>query len=126
MDNASDWKDIESHIERREDGCWTWDGSPLDGNVYRVIAEAYGAPLPAGQKMYGMPNCTLGKECVNPSHLGTGADYVLALNGRRQEIPEPPKTVVVKLTPQDRRFLKSVRVRWKSAARIALLLIPAH
>ena len=80
--------------------------------MYRVIAEAYGAPLPAG-KLYRMPECKLGKECVNPNHLGTETDYVLALNGRRQEIPEPSRAVkVIKLTPQDRRFLKSLRVRW--------------
>ncbi len=114
MDNASDWSILEPHIERREDcGCWTWDGSPLEGNVYRIIAEAYGAPLPAGPKLYRMPECKLGKECVNPNHLGTGADYVLSLNGRRQEIPEPSRAVrVVRLTELDRQFLKSVRIVW--------------
>jgi hypothetical protein len=80
------------HIDRRENGCWTWSGSPVEGNVYRIVAEAYEAPLPAGQKLYRMPGCTLGKECVNPNHLGTGADFVLALNGRRQEIPAPART----------------------------------
>src|ERR1700694_1532977 len=105
MDNAKHWSDVEAHIRRHNSGCWAWSGAPVEGNVYRFVAEAYGAPLPAGQKLYRMPNCKLGKQCVNPNHLGTGADYVLALNGRRQEIPEPPKTVTLKLTPQDRRFL---------------------
>jgi hypothetical protein len=114
MDNANDWSTLEPHIERREDcGCWLWSGAPPEGNVYRIIAEAIGCPLPAGVKLYRMPECKLGKSCVNPSHLGTGVDFVLALNGRRQEIPEPPKTVrVVRLTKLDREFLKSVKVRW--------------
>ncbi len=60
-----------------------------------------------------MPDCKLGKDCVNPNHLGTGADYVLASNGRRQEIPEPSRTVMVKLTAEDRRFLKSLRIVWE-------------
>jgi len=110
--DTSDWGGVEGHIERRECGCWVWDGAPVDGNVYRIVAEAYGAPLPI-EKLYRMPDCKLGKECVNPNHLGTGADFVLALNGRRQEIPEPPRTVrVVRLTERDREFLRSVKVRW--------------
>lgn len=114
MDNASNWNDVAAHIERHDSGCWVWDGAPVGGNVYRVVAEAYGAPLPAGQKLYRMPDCKLGKGCVNPNHLGTGADYVLALNERRQEIPELPRTVkVVRLTELDRRFLKSLRIRWE-------------
>jgi len=85
----------------------------MECNVYRFVAEAYGAPLPT-EKLYRMPDCKLGKTCVNPNHLGTGADFVLALNGRRQEIPEPPRTDrVVQLTEQDRRFLKSLRIRWE-------------
>jgi hypothetical protein len=113
MDNAFGWSDVEPHIERRNDsGCWTWDGTPLEGNVYRFVAEAYGAPLPT-EKLYRMPDCKLGKQCVNPNHLGTGADFVLALNGRRQEIPEPSSTIgVVRLTERDREFLRSVKVRW--------------
>jgi hypothetical protein len=72
------------------------------------------APLPAGEKLYPMPDCTLGKDCVNPNHLGTSADFVLALNGRRQEIPEPPRAVrMLRLTEQDRQFLKSLRISWE-------------
>jgi hypothetical protein len=115
MDNTSDWGEVEAHIERHEGGCWTWDGSPVDGNVYRVVAEACGAPLPVGLgKLYRMPDCKLGKACVNPNHLGTGEDFVLSVNGRRQEIPEPSKRETgVKLTPQDKRFLKSLRIGWE-------------
>lgn len=114
MDNAYGWSDVEPHIERHHDSdCWTWDGSPVEGNVYRVVAEAFGLPLPTG-KLYRMPDCKLAKVCVNPNHLGTGADFVLALNGRRQEIPEPPRTVTdVRLTELDRRFLKSLKIRWE-------------
>jgi hypothetical protein len=112
MDNTSNWSEVEAHIERREDGCWTWDGSPVEGNVYRVVAEAYGAPLPT-EKLYRMPDCKLGKECVNSNHLGTGADFVLAINRRRHEIPEPPSMGrVVRLTERDREFLKSLRICW--------------
>lgn len=113
MDNTSDRSAVEAHIERRDEGgCWTWDGSPVEGNLYRIIAEAYGAPLATG-KLYRMPACMLGKECVNPNHIGTGADFVLALNGRRQEITEPSRMGrVLQLTEQDRRFLRSVKVRW--------------
>ena len=112
MDNAYSWSEVESHIIRHGNGCWTWDASPLEGNLYRVVANAYGTPLPI-EKLYRMPDCKLGKPCVNPNHLGTGADYVLALHGRRQEIQEPPPTVgVVRLTKQDSDFLKSLQIRW--------------
>jgi hypothetical protein len=101
------------HIERHDSGCWTWSGAPMECNVYRYVAEAQGTPLPAGPKLYRMPGCTLGKECVNPNHLGTGADFVLALNGRRQKIPEPSRMVmVVRLTELDREFLRSLKVSW--------------
>jgi hypothetical protein len=112
MDNTSNWNEVEAHIVRHDSGCWTWDGTPVEGNVYRIVAEAYGAPLPT-EKLYRMPDCTLGKECVNPNHLGTGADFVLAVNGRRHEIPEPPRMGRVRLTELDRKFLRSVKVRWE-------------
>jgi hypothetical protein len=82
----------------------------LDGNIYRVVAEAYGVPLPAGQKLYRMPGCTVGRKCVNPNHLGTGEDFVLSLQGKRKEVPEPSKAGI---TPQDRQFLKSLRIEWE-------------
>ena len=115
MSDTSDWNDVEKHIERHEGGCWTWDGSPLDGNVYRFVADAYGAPIPNGHgKLYRMPDCTVGRKCVNPDHLGTGEDFVLSLQGKRKETPKPSKAVtVVELTPQDRQFLKSLKISWE-------------
>jgi hypothetical protein len=115
MNNSHDWGDVKAHIERHESGCWTWDGTPIDGNVYRIVAEACGIYFPVGRRqLYRMPDCKLGTECVNPGHIGAGADFGRALNGRRQEIPEPSKAVAeLKLTPRDRRFLKNLRVRWE-------------
>jgi len=114
MANTDDWGDVEVHIERHESGCWTWDGALLAWNVYRYVAEAYGAPFPAGQKLYRMPDCKLGAECVNPNHIGTVEDFVLSLQGRRHEIPEPPKMATgAKLTPRDKQFLKTLRIRWE-------------
>jgi len=110
MDNAY-WNVVDAHIKRHECGCWTWAGAPLDFNVYRFVAESCGAPLPSRQKLYRMPDCKLGKECVNPNHLGTGRDFVLALKGQREEIS--PNAVTVKLTPQDERFLKALKIGWK-------------
>jgi hypothetical protein len=113
--NNSNWNDIEAHIARHDGGCWTWDGTPVDGNVYRIVAEACGIYFPVGRgKLYRMPECKLGTECVNPSHIGTGADFGRALNGRRQEVPEPSKMATgITLTQKDRRFLKNLRVRWE-------------
>jgi hypothetical protein len=115
MDNTSNWGEVEAHIERHEGGCWTWDGTPVGGNVYRIVAEAYGAPLPPGtEKLYRMPDCKLGRACMNPNHIGTANDYFRAAKGRRQEIPELQKTgAELKLTPRDRRFLKGLRIRWE-------------
>jgi hypothetical protein len=113
MDNNHDWDIIKCSIERREDGCWRWVGVLLpEGNVYRVVAEAYGAPLPAREKMYRMPECKLGKTCVNPNHLGTAEDFVLTVNGRRQQIPEPSRTATIALTTSDRRFLRELKIGW--------------
>ena len=53
----------------------------------------------------------LGKECVNPNHLGTGEDCTLAVKGQRREIPEPPKTdVMLRLTGLDWEFLKGLKI----------------
>jgi hypothetical protein len=115
MDNTSDWGEVEAHIERHEGGCWTWDGSPVEGNVYRLVADACGIIFPIGRvKLYRMPACRLGKVCVNPNHIGTGKDYVRALNGRQQEIAGPSKTCpMVRLTRMDRQFLKRLHIRWE-------------
>jgi hypothetical protein len=114
MDKTSDWGEVEAHIERHEGGCWTWVGAPMTCNVYCFVAEAYGAPLPVGLgKLYRMPDCRLGKECVNPNHIGTGEDFVRALNGRRQEIPASKADARVWLTRQARQFLKSLKISWE-------------
>ena len=88
--------------------------APMTCNVYRFVAEAYGAPLPLGQgKLYRMPDCKLGKACVNPNHIGTDEDFVRAVNGRRKESPGRSKTVpMVRLTRLDRRFLRGLNIRW--------------
>ncbi len=113
MDNTYDWFDIEPHIEKHKNGCWTWLGALLEGNIYRLVAEACGCPLPAGQKLFRMPDCALEKNCINPAHLGTSVDFVLALKGRRVSMPEPLSAVrMVRFTEQDRQFLKSLRIRW--------------
>jgi hypothetical protein len=78
MDNASNWDDIEPHIKRHGSRCWTWSGAPVEGNVYRIVAEACGAPTPNWNgKMYRMANRTVGTNSVNPSRpeispLGVG------------------------------------------------------
>ena len=115
MSNANDWYDIEPHIERHKSGCWTWDGSPVEGNVYRNVARACGAPTPNWDgKLYRMPDCSVGRKCVNPNHIGTIEDYWRTLDGLRQDIPEPSKPGAgMTLTTQDKRFLKTLRVVWE-------------
>ena len=115
MNNSYDWGEVEAHIKRLDGGCWTWDGTPVDGNVYRIIAEAYGIFFPVGSgKLYRMPECQLGKLCVNPNHIGTAKDFVLAVHGRRRETAEPTKTGTgIWLTMEDRRFLKALRILWE-------------
>jgi hypothetical protein len=114
MSGTNNWDDIEPHIKRHESGCWTWDGSPVEG-VFRIVAEALGASLPSRNgKYYRMPDCTVGKKCVNPNHIGTIEDYWRTLDGRRQDIPEPCETSTgMKLTPRDKRFLKSLNIGWE-------------
>jgi hypothetical protein len=113
--DVDNWGNVEANIKRHEGGCWTWVGAPLTCNVYRFVAEAYGSPLPVGRKLYRIPGCIMGKECVNPSHLGIGVDgFMLAQRMRRQEILEPSKTAtVIKLTPEDGEFLRSLRISWE-------------
>jgi hypothetical protein len=115
MSSTNNWENIEPHIERHESGCWSWDGTPVEGKVFRVVAEAYGAPLPNAQvNLYRMPDCTLGMRCVNPNHIGTRADYIDTVDGRRQDWPEPPKKGTgLKLTPRDKRFLKTLNIGWE-------------
>ncbi len=104
--------DIELNIKRHANGCWTWIGSQLPCNIFRYVADRCGTPLPLGQKLFRMPECKLGKECVNPEHIGTGVDFILTVQGRRQEVPQLPMATGVKLTSEDREFLKSLKVVW--------------
>ncbi len=115
MGDNNDWDDIEPHIERHESGCWTWDGSPVKGKVFRIIVDALGTPIPNGHgKLYRMPDCTVGRKCVNPNHIGNIEEYWRTLDGRRQDIPEPSETGTgMKLTPRDKSFLKSLNISWK-------------
>jgi hypothetical protein len=115
MNTPTDWGEVEVHIKRHESGCWTWNGSPVEGNVYRIVAEACGAPTRNWNgKLYRMPDCTVGRKCVNPNHIGTIEDYMITLDGRRRDIPESMETGTgVKLTKLDRRFLKSLRIVWE-------------
>jgi hypothetical protein len=48
MDKTDNWSAVDMHLRRHENGCWTWTGTPVEGNVYRLVAQACGAPLPAG------------------------------------------------------------------------------
>jgi len=112
MDTNS-WSEVEPHIERHKSGCWTWDASPVEGNVYRIVAKAYGAPLPIGiGKLYRMPDCKFGMKCVNPNHIGTKEDYFLTLDGQRRDWPEPKTGNGIGLTKQDREFLKKLKIAW--------------
>jgi hypothetical protein len=114
MCETNDWGSVEVNLKRHASGCWTWVGAPLDCNVYRYVADALGAPIPNGHgKLYRMPDCTVGRKCVNPNHIGTLQDYYLSLDGRRQDIPEPSETVTgMKLTPKDKRLLKRLNISW--------------
>lgn len=60
------WADVDKH----DSGCWTWTGAS-GCNIIRLLAELSRDPLPANRKMYRMPECTMGKDCVNPDHVGT-------------------------------------------------------
>jgi hypothetical protein len=111
MSESNDWGSVEVNINRHDSGCWTWVGAPMACNVYRYIAEVHGTPLPTG-KLYRMPECRVGRDCVNPGHLGTGEDYMLALTGQRRKISEPSKTGTVELTASDRLFLRELKIGW--------------
>ncbi len=99
MDKLEDaiWKDV----EKRECGCWLWNG-PTVCKVVRVLAELMGNPLPAGRKMYRMPHCIIGAECVNPAHCGTSEDYMAHLR--------ISKKAVGQFTEDDREFLAEIGI----------------
>jgi hypothetical protein len=64
------WNDVEMH----KSGCWTWKGF-AGCNIIRLLAELSGKPLPIGMKLYRMSECAMGKDCVNPDHVGTGRQW---------------------------------------------------
>jgi hypothetical protein len=114
MGESNDRGSVKVNLKRHKSGCWTWVGAPMTCNVYRYVAEALGAPLPNGHgKLYRMPNCTVGRKCVNPNHIGTIENYWRTLDGRRQDTPEPcERGIGMKLTPRDKRFLKTLKIGW--------------
>lgn len=71
MDNVERaiWQDVHIH----ESGCWGFTG-PRWCSVIRLLADLAGESLPVNKKMFRMPECTLGSECVNPEHVGTSRD----------------------------------------------------
>lgn len=77
------WRDVDKH----ENGCWTWTG-PNICKIIPVLAELVGNPVPAGRKMYRMPDCILGAACVNPAHCGTSEDYMLHVRLNRNAVGE--------------------------------------
>ena len=70
------WADVQRH----ENGCWTWVGQS-GCNIIRLLAEMSGKPLPLLRRMYRMPGCVLGKDCVNPEHVGTAEEWMLRNHG---------------------------------------------
>lgn len=65
------WTDIDTH----ECGCWTWKW-PSGCNIVRLLAELVGNPLPVNMKMYRMPECEMGSDCVNPEHVGSSEQWM--------------------------------------------------
>jgi hypothetical protein len=70
------WADVQRH----ENGCWTWAGQS-GCNIIRLLADLSGKPLPVLRRMYRMPKCELGKDCVNPDHVGTAEEWMLRNHG---------------------------------------------
>lgn len=94
------WRDVEKH----ENGCWTWSG-PKICKVTRVLAELLGNPLPYGRKLYRMPDCVMGAECVNPAHCGTSEDYMLHVRLN--------KSLIGEFTDDDLKFLSQMAISLK-------------
>ena len=91
------WRDVLKHAS----GCWTWTG-PKICRVVCILADMTGNPLPIGRKMYRMPHCSLGIQCVNPQHVGTGEDYLWHLRARHSAGDQ--------FTQDDLRFLSRLGV----------------
>ncbi len=73
------WQDV----VLQENDCWRWKGAS-DCSVIRLLAELGGKPLPVNTRLYRMPECQLGKECVNPEHVGTSEQWVARISGKRR------------------------------------------
>jgi hypothetical protein len=73
------WADVHEHENR----CWTWSG-PTGCSIIRLLAKLCENELPEGRKMYRMPDCELGKNCVSPYHVGTSEDWMFRLRMSRR------------------------------------------
>lgn len=73
------WDDV----EKCENGCWRWHG-PEGCNIIRLLAELCGNALPAGVKMFRMPECCMGSVCVNPGHVGTSEQWMRRIRTNTQ------------------------------------------
>ncbi len=72
------WNDVEMH----ENGCWTWSRR-AECNIIQLLAELSGNPLPMNSKLYRMPDCGLGRNCVNPEHVGTSERWIARIQAQR-------------------------------------------
>jgi hypothetical protein len=73
------WDDVAKH----ENGCWTWKG-PSGCNIIRLLARLCDRQLPAGVRMYRMPECELAQVCVNPYHVGTSEEWMARVRRSRR------------------------------------------
>jgi hypothetical protein len=73
------WNDVQKH----EDGCWTWNG-PTGCSIIRLLARLCDHSLPVGVKMYRMPECDMGADCVNPFHVGTSEEWMARMRRSRR------------------------------------------
>ena len=74
---------IMADVDMHEGGCWTWN-KPSECNIIQLLAKLIGRDLPVGRgRLYRMPECTMGKVCVNPFHVGTSEEWTARV--RRSE-----------------------------------------
>jgi hypothetical protein len=67
---------ILADVDKHESGCWTW-GKPSECNILQILARLCGRRLPPGRAtLYRMPECVMGKDCVNPFHVGTSEEWL--------------------------------------------------
>jgi hypothetical protein len=81
MDNVE--RAIWNDVEKQENGCWTWSG-PSGCSIVRLLSKLCENELPAGRKMYRMPECELGASCVNPYHVGTSEEWMAQVRRQRR------------------------------------------